>query len=139
MIILSSGSAVYHAIIGLHRWIPGDIHPVFFTHTMYFEIQPFLDNPMMSHPGRTSVAPPQPFLTMFVNVLTDPIASSDISYSAMNELSIFLAFLRDLSAFLAYRCLKEYSSPQENPYNVRHIHNVLIIHIYFALQAVDNV
>ena len=36
-------------------------------------------------------------------------------------------------------CLKEYSSLQENPYNVRYIHNVLIIHIYFAPQAVDNV
>ena len=35
--------------------------------------------------------------------------------------------------------LKEYSSLQENPYNVRYIHNVLIIHIYFAPQAVDNV
>ena len=35
--------------------------------------------------------------------------------------------------------LKEYSSLQDNPYNVRYIHNVLIIHIYFAPQAVDNV
>ena len=39
----------------------------------------------------------------------------------------------------AYNLLKEYSSLQENPYNVRYIHNVLIIHIYFAPQAVDNV
>ena len=28
--------------------------------------------------------------------------------------------------------LKEYSSLQENPYNVRYIHTVLIVHIYFA-------
>ena len=35
--------------------------------------------------------------------------------------------------------LKEYSSLQENPYHVRYIHNVLIIHIYFAPQAVDNI
>ena len=35
--------------------------------------------------------------------------------------------------------LKEYSSLQENPYIVRYIHTVLIIHIYFAPQAVDNV
>ncbi len=28
--------------------------------------------------------------------------------------------------------LKEYSSLQENPYHVRYIHTVLIIHIYFA-------
>ena len=35
--------------------------------------------------------------------------------------------------------LKEYSSLQENPYIVRYVHTVLIIHIYFAPQAVDNV
>ena len=35
--------------------------------------------------------------------------------------------------------LKEYSSLQENPYNVRYIHTVLIVHIYFAPCEVDNV
>ena len=35
--------------------------------------------------------------------------------------------------------LKEYSSLQENPYNVRYIHTVLIVHIYFAPCGVDNV
>ena len=30
-------------------------------------------------------------------------------------------------------------SLQENPYNVRYIHTVLITHTYFAPQAVDNV
>ena len=35
--------------------------------------------------------------------------------------------------------LKEYSSLQENPYNVRYIHTVLIVHIYFAPWGVDNV
>ena len=37
------------------------------------------------------------------------------------------------------RALKEYSSLQENPYNVRYIHTVLIVHIYFAPCGVDNV
>ena len=35
--------------------------------------------------------------------------------------------------------LKEYSSLQENPYNVRYIHTVLIVHIYFAPWEVDTV
>ena len=35
--------------------------------------------------------------------------------------------------------LKEYSSLQENPYNVRYIHTVLIVHIYIAPLGVDNV
>ena len=35
--------------------------------------------------------------------------------------------------------LKEYSSLQENPYNVRYIHTVLIVHIYFAPWGVDSV
>ena len=35
--------------------------------------------------------------------------------------------------------LKEYSSLQENPYNVRYSHTVLIVHIYFAPWGVDNV
>ena len=43
------------------------------------------------------------------------------------------------SVILLAAQLKEYSSLQENPYNVRYIHTVLIIHIYFAPQAVGNV
>ena len=35
--------------------------------------------------------------------------------------------------------LKEYSSLQDNPYNVRFIHTVLIVHNYFAPRGVDNV
>ncbi len=35
--------------------------------------------------------------------------------------------------------LKEYSSLQANPYNVRYSHTVLIVHIYFAPRGVDNV
>ena len=35
--------------------------------------------------------------------------------------------------------LKEYSSLQENPYNVRYIHTVLIVIIYFAPWGVDHV
>ena len=38
-----------------------------------------------------------------------------------------------------FTVLKEYSSLQENPYNVRYIHTVLIVHIYFAPWGVDNV
>ena len=34
---------------------------------------------------------------------------------------------------------KTYSSLQENPYNVRYIHTVFIVHIYFAPWGVDNV
>ena len=35
--------------------------------------------------------------------------------------------------------LKEYSSLQENQYNVRYIHTVLIVHNYFAPRGVVNV
>ena len=35
--------------------------------------------------------------------------------------------------------LKEYSSLQDNPYNVRFIHTVLIVHNYFAPRGVDSV
>ena len=35
--------------------------------------------------------------------------------------------------------LKEYSSQQDNPYNVRYIHTVLIVHNYFAPWGVVNV
>ena len=35
--------------------------------------------------------------------------------------------------------LKEYSSLQDNPYNVRFIYTVLIVHNYFAPRGVDNV
>ena len=35
--------------------------------------------------------------------------------------------------------LKEYSSLQDNPHNVRFIHTVLIVHNYFAPWGVDNV
>ena len=35
--------------------------------------------------------------------------------------------------------LKEYSSLQDNPYNVRCIHTVLIVHNYFAPRGVVNV
>ena len=35
--------------------------------------------------------------------------------------------------------LKEYSILQENPYTVRYIHTVLVVHIYFAPWGVDNV
>ena len=48
-----------------------------------------------------------------------------------------LKVLENRSTFEMY--LKEYSSLQENPYNVRYIHTVLIIHIEFAPQVVDNV
>ena len=36
-------------------------------------------------------------------------------------------------------CLKEYSSLQDNPDNVRYIHTVLIVHIYIVPWGVDNV
>ena len=45
----------------------------------------------------------------------------------------------DTGASVLMFALKEYSILQENAYNVRYIHNVLIIHIYFASHAVDNV
>ena len=35
--------------------------------------------------------------------------------------------------------LKEYSSLQDSPYNVRYIHTVLIVHNYFAPRGVVNV
>ena len=35
--------------------------------------------------------------------------------------------------------LKEYSSLQENPYNVRYIHTVLIVIIYLSPWGVDHV
>ena len=35
--------------------------------------------------------------------------------------------------------LKEYSSLQDNPYNVRFIYAVLIVHNYFAPRGVDSV
>ena len=38
-----------------------------------------------------------------------------------------------------WNALKEYSSLQANPYTVRFIHTVLIVHTYFAPWGVDNV
>ena len=43
------------------------------------------------------------------------------------------------SAHMHVTLLKEYSSLQDNPYNVRFIHTVLIVHNYFAPRGVDNV
>ena len=56
--------------------------------------------------------------------------------------SIFISVTSNFFSFVAIAVaewLKEYSSLQENPYIARYIHTVLIIHIYFAPQAVDNV
>ena len=57
-------------------------------------------------------------------------------------LGLELIILGTLSLLLRaqhYSMLKEYSSLQENPYNVRYIHTVLIVIIYFAAWGVDHV
>ena len=45
----------------------------------------------------------------------------------------------DFAPIHRLRALKEYSSLQDNPYNVTFIHTVLIVHNYFAPRGVDNV
>ena len=52
---------------------------------------------------------------------------------------IYIINPENISCSCRHRALNEYSSLQENPYNVRYSHTVLIIHIYFAPQAVDTV
>ena len=50
-----------------------------------------------------------------------------------------LPILLNISCDCFHIILNEYSNLQENPYNVRYIHTVLIIHIWFASQVMDAV
>ena len=45
-------------------------------------------------------------------------------------------FSKERQSITRKSVLKEYSSLQENQYNVRYIHTVLIVHVYFAPRAV---